>query len=104
MVPAFSFAFLPAPLYTAYSFSQDLFGLLVIGAVAFALYRRLVVHPKRLQGDGTHQGDALLILSMIGGLMVTMFLANAFDIVIHPDSVVTQKFASHAIAGWFAGT
>ncbi len=104
MVPAFSFGFLPAPLYTAYSFSQDLFGLLVIAAVAFALYRRLVIHPKRLQGDGTHQGDALLILSMIGGLMVTMFLANAFDIVIDPNSVVSQKFASHAIAGWFAST
>jgi Fe-S oxidoreductase len=104
MVPAITFGILPAPLYTVYSFSQDLFGLLVIAAVSFALYRRLVIHPKRLQGDGTHQGDALLILSMIGGLMVTMFLANAFDIVLNPNSVVTQKFASHAIAGWFANT
>ena len=104
MMPAITFAFLPAPLYTAYSLSQDLFGLLVLGAVLFAFYRRLVIHPKRLQGDGTHQGDALLILSMIGGLMVTMFLANAFDIVLNPDSVVAQKFASHAIAGWFANT
>jgi len=104
MMPAITFAFLPAPLYTAYSLSQDLFGLLVLGAVLFAFYRRLVIHPKRLQGDGTHQGDALLILSMIGGLMITMFLANAFDIVLNPDSVVTQKFASHAIAGWFTNT
>jgi Fe-S oxidoreductase len=104
MVPAITFGILPAPLYTVYSFSQDLFGLLVIAAVSFALYRRLVIHPKRLQGDGTHQGDALLILSMIGGLMVTMFFANAFDIVLNPNSVVTQKFASHAIAGWFADT
>jgi Fe-S oxidoreductase len=104
MVPAITFGILPAPLYTVYSFSQDLFGLLVIAAVSFALYRRLVIHPKRLQGDGTHQGDALLILSMIGGLMVTMFFANAFDIVLNPNSVVTQKFASHAIAGWFANT
>jgi Fe-S oxidoreductase len=104
MVPAITFGILPAPLYTVYSFSQDLFGLLVIAAVSFALYRRLVIYPKRLQGDGTHQGDALLILSMIGGLMVTMFFANAFDIVLNPNSVVTQKFASHAIAGWFADT
>jgi Fe-S oxidoreductase len=104
MFPAFSFSFLPAPVYAAYSFSQDLFGLLVIGAVAFALYRRLVIHPKRLQGDGTHQGDALLILSMIGGLMVTMFLTNAFELVLDPNSVVREKFASHALASMLAGT
>ena len=32
-------------------------------------------------GRRTHQGDAILILCMIGGLMVTMLLANAFDLV-----------------------
>ncbi len=104
MIPSFSYGFLPAPLYGVYSFSQDLFGLLVLGAVAFALYRRLVVHPKRLQGDGTHQGDALIILSMIGGVMVTMFLVNAFELVLTPGSAVRDKFASHALAGLLANT
>ena len=98
MVPAFSYGFLPPSVYRAYSASQDVFGLLVLGAVTFALYRRLVIHPKRLQGDGTHQGDAILILSMIGGLMVTMFLANAFELVLHPDAMASDKFASHALA------
>jgi len=103
MFPAFSYGFLPEPLYRAYSASQDVFGLLVIGAVSFALYRRLVIHPKRLQGDGTHQGDALLILSMIGGLMVTMFLANAFELVLHPEAMARDKFASLALSHAFAG-
>ena len=102
--PSFSYDFLPPALYRAYSASQDLFGILVLGAVSFALYRRLVIHPKRLQGDGTHQQDALIILSLIGGLMVTMFLANAFDLVQHPDAMARDKFASRALAMALAGT
>ena len=50
--PGFSYRlFLPDLLYRGYSNSQDVFALLVIAAVGFALYRRLVVHPKRLEGD-----------------------------------------------------
>ena len=75
IVETFSYArFLPPVAYFVYSISQDLFAVIVLAAVLFALFRRLVLHPKRLQGDGTHQGDAILILSMIGGLMVTMLL------------------------------
>src|SRR5215207_9906883 len=73
--PSFSFAsFLPASIFAAYSASQDIFALLVIAAVAFALYRRLVLHPKRLEGDNLEHTDALIILSMIMGLMVTLLL------------------------------
>src|SRR5690348_4971192 len=43
--PSFSYALiLPSALYRAYALSQDVFALLVIGAVGFALYRRLVLH------------------------------------------------------------
>ena len=61
---------------TLYSLSQDVFALLVLGAVGFAFYRRLVLHPKRLEGDKLEHTDALIILSMIGGLMVTLLLAE----------------------------
>ncbi|HEU4643022.1 MAG TPA: (Fe-S)-binding protein [Gemmatimonadaceae bacterium] len=101
--PSFSYAFLPTGAYRLYSVSQDLFGVLVIAAVAFAFYRRLVIHPKRLQGDHLEQKDALLILGAIGALMVTMFLANAFQIAAEPTSIVREKFVSHAIAGALAG-
>src|SRR4051794_2601056 len=68
--PRFSFAlFLSAPLYALYSASQDVFALLVIASVGFALYRRLVLHPKRLEGDALEHTDALIILSMIMALM-----------------------------------
>src|SRR4051794_39999922 len=77
--PSFSYAlFLPRSIYAAYSASQDVFALLVIAAVGFALYRRLVLHPKRLEGDNLEHTDALIILSMIMGLMVTLLLFTAF--------------------------
>ncbi|MFL5579710.1 MAG: (Fe-S)-binding protein [Gemmatimonadaceae bacterium] len=113
--PSFSYArLLPGheagPLYRLYSLSQDGFGLLVLGAVGFALFRRLVLHPRRLEGDGLEHADALFILSMIAGLMVTMFLSNAFLLVTEPGSVAREKFVSHGLdvafarAGMGAGT
>ncbi len=91
---------LPAPLYKLYALSQDAFAVLVIGAVAFALFRRLVLHPKRLEGDKLEHTDALIILSMIGGLMVTLLLTNAFTHVAAPlaPSVGPERVASRALA------
>ncbi|HEY9226650.1 MAG TPA: hypothetical protein VIP11_08395, partial [Gemmatimonadaceae bacterium] len=94
----FSFGlFLPTPLFQLYGFSQDVFALLVIGAVSFALFRRLVLHPKRLEGDKLHHGDALVILSMIGGLMVTLLLANACLYLVDPLAVGPEKIISRGI-------
>ena len=47
-----------------YAFSQDAFAVLVLAAVAFALYRRLVLHPTRLEGDKLEHTDALIILEL----------------------------------------
>jgi Fe-S oxidoreductase len=75
IAPSFSYALLlPAWLYAGYVISQKLFALFVLGAVGWLLYRRLVIRPKRLQGDKLEQWDALLILSMIAALMITLIL------------------------------
>ena len=55
------------PVVRAVPLSQELFALFVLVAVAVLLYRRLVLHPKRLEGDKLEHTDALIILSMIGG-------------------------------------
>ena len=101
--PPFSYGVLPTWAYRAYSVSQDVFGVLVLLAVAFALFRRLVVRPRRLQGDGLEQADAIVILTAIAGLMITMFLTNAFLLVNEPTSVVREKFVSHALAAALGG-
>ncbi|MGH7328547.1 MAG: (Fe-S)-binding protein, partial [Polyangiaceae bacterium] len=74
----FSFApFMPAPVYAFYELNQNAWGALVLGAVVFALWRRLTHRVKRLQGAETHANDPLLILSWIGALMITMFASHA---------------------------
>src|SRR5829696_6942165 len=97
--PRFSFALiLPDALYRVYSLSQDVFALLVIAAVGFALYRRLVLHPKRLEGDNLEHTDALIILSMIMGLMVTLLLFTAFELVVDPAAYGAEKVVSRPLA------
>ena len=105
--PAFSYAmFLPKALYNAYAASQDVFAVLVILAVAFALFRRAVLHPKRLEGDELEHTDAIIILSMIGGLMITLLLSNGFLLAADhqafgPEKVVSRPlgiFINHMMA------
>src|SRR5215216_5562948 len=99
VLPGFSYDwFLPRPVYQLYSLSQDGFALLVLGAVAFALYRRLVLHPRRLEGDKLEHTDALIILSMIGGLMATLLLGGACRYLVDPSSVGAEKFISRGLA------
>jgi Fe-S oxidoreductase len=86
------------PVYALYAASQDVFALLVLAAVAFAFYRRLVLHPKRLEGDRIEHLDAYVILGLIAGLMVTLLLANAFLSVLDPTAVGPEKFISRALA------
>lgn len=97
--PKFSFGmFLPEPLFRLYGLSQDGFALLVTGAIGFALFRRLVLHPKRLEGDKLEHTDALIILSMIGGLMVTLLFTNAFLYLVDPLAVGPEKVVSRTLA------
>jgi Fe-S oxidoreductase len=94
--------FLPKPIYQLYSFSQDGFAVLVLAAIAFAFYRRLVLHPKRLEGDKLEHTDALIILSMIGGLMITLLLTNACQYLVDPSSVGVEKIFSRGLASAIA--
>src|SRR5713101_2781660 len=60
----FSFSFL-GPLYAPLLFIQDFIGLLVIGSVSLALFRRYVIRPKRLDVEGHSRFDATIILVLI---------------------------------------
>src|SRR5215211_7943120 len=96
--PVFGFdRFLPAPVYGLFLLSQELFALFVLGAVSWLLYRRLVIKPRRLQGDKVHSGDAIFILSMIAALMITLLLAGAFRVVIEPEIAGPTRPISSAL-------
>src|SRR4051812_18011607 len=96
--PSFTYdSILPHPIYLAYSASQDIFAVLVLAAIGFALFRRLVMHPRRLEGDHLEHTDALIILSMIAGLMLTLLLTNGFLLGAVPTAFGPEKLVSHPI-------
>ncbi len=71
----FSLEFL-GPIFSAVTFVQDIFGLLVIIAVLFALYRRFIQKVKRLDLGKGHNFDAAIILFMILIVVLSMFGQN----------------------------
>ena len=89
---------LPSGPYALFVLSQEGFVAFVLVAVTVLLYRRIVVRPKRLQGDNVHAGDAILILSMIAGLMITLLLTSAFDRVVEPHLPMALQPVSSPVA------
>lgn len=105
VVPTFSYArFLPGPLHWAFLLVQELTALVVLVAVVVLLYRRLVVKPKRLSGDHVHSGDAILILTMIGLLMVTLVLTSATERLLEPAAPFAAQPAAATLAALLAGS
>jgi Fe-S oxidoreductase len=102
--PGFSLGrFLPTAVHHAYEGSQDAFALFVLGAVAFAYYRRLVIHPRRLQGDNVEHLDAYIILGMIGALMITLLFSGALLEIARPGSLVHTRYVSRGLAAAYSG-
>jgi Fe-S oxidoreductase len=89
---------LPSGPYGLFVLSQEVFAIFVLVAVSVLLYRRIVVKPARLQGDNVHSGDAILILSMIAGLMITLILSSAFDRVLEPRLPLIAQPVSGPVA------
>jgi Fe-S oxidoreductase len=83
----------------AYLILQDAFSLGVIAAIAYAMFRRLVTKPRRL----TMSTEALLILLLILGLMVTDLVADASRILLAPAQSDRWQFAGRALALVSAG-
>src|SRR5688572_5819849 len=104
--PALAFdQWLPSGPYRLFVLSQEGFAIFVLIAVSVLLYRRIVVKPARLQGDNVHSGDAILILSMIAGLMITLILTSAFDRVIEPHLPLAAQPVSAPVSmlfGWMS--
>jgi Fe-S oxidoreductase len=65
------------PFFSAITIVQDVFSVLVIVAVVYALYRRFVVHVPRLEVDKTGKLDAAFILVMIALVCLTMLAQNS---------------------------
>ncbi len=83
-----------------YLFLRDLVEVLVLVAVLYAIFRRVVLKPKRL----TQSFEAVLILMLIGTLMLTDMLMNAAsvssgDVIAHPMSFIENSLSMRLSAG-----
>ena len=80
-------------LWALVSAMQNAVALVVLGAIGWAFWRRLVTRPARL----TLNRDALLILAMIGGVVATEVGAEAFEFARYGDE--PGAFVSIVLAG-----
>ena len=102
LVRGFSLRFL-GPLYPVIAFSGDLFGGFVILAVLYALYRRYVIRPKRLEVGRHGKLDATFILITILLIMVSMFVQNGARMVLE-ETGSEGRFVSASLFTLFAGS
>ena len=84
-------------LWTAISAMQNVVAVIVLVSILWAFERRLISRPRRL----TYNRDALLILSMIGGVVATELLAEVFEFAARGDQ--PGAFVSAALAGPLRG-
>ena len=88
------------PFYSVVTFIEDIFGLLIIISVLFALYRRYILHIKRLEVDKHGKIDAAIILLMILMVCVAMFGENISSIA--NRGFVLSKYEVHPISLWLS--
>ncbi len=102
IAPGFTFGFL-GPLYPPLAFLQDLIGLLVALSTIFALFRRYIRPPARLDVGGHSRFDATLILLWILLIIVSMFGQNGSNIAGGARMANEARFVSTAAASLFDG-
>ncbi len=80
-----------------YSGFRDVFEVIVLIMVSYALFRRLVIKPKRV----TLSGEAILVLLLIGILMVTDFISGGAKVA----AGLNEEFSpmSQLFGTWMAG-
>ncbi len=99
----FSFRFLGG-IYSLITFSQEIFCLLVVVAIAMALWRRFVSKVRRLQ-VGTHGNlDAALILIWIFFIVTTLLFQNAVRISLGQYESGLHYPISSRLASMFSGS
>lgn len=98
IAPGTSDLLLPGALKPAYLMVKDVILLLVLGAVLFAAWRRVITRPARLN----QSGEAVLILGFIGTLCVTDLLADAALFAMFDPSLADPEIAFSPISAAFA--
>lgn len=97
----FSFAFLGS-VYSAITFSQEIFCILVMVGVIGSLWRRFITKVKRLQVDAHGSKDAAMILTWIFLIVTSTLLQNAARIGMNIYEPGMQFPVSSYLSSFFA--
>ena len=89
------------PVYTVLAISQDVFCVLIIIGVLWALWRRYVVVPPRLRVDKAERRDAALILGLIGLIVTSLLVMNAARLPAGHDSEWAVRPVGALLVGLF---
>jgi Fe-S oxidoreductase len=87
------------PLYSGFTFFQELVTLMILVAVVWAFHRRYVEKLVRLK-RGFKSG---LVLLFIGGLMLSVLLGNGMGIIWHGEELTWTEPVASLIAGALGG-
>lgn len=87
------------PLYSGFTFFQELVALMILVAVFWAFYRRYIEKLVRLK-RGFKAG---IVLIFIGGLMITTLLGNGMNIIYHGHELSWTEPVASLIALGFSG-
>lgn len=80
---------------------QDVFAVLVMGAVGYGLYLRLVANPERYAGS--HKNQGVIVLLFIFAIMLSLLVMNGIRINRGIDPLQAWRPISMAVGQLFAG-
>ncbi|MEQ8186672.1 MAG: heterodisulfide reductase-related iron-sulfur binding cluster [Candidatus Eremiobacterota bacterium] len=86
-----NFSFL-GPVYSLLLALQDIFGVLVLGAIAVSLVRRFILKPERLKiDDPSAKVDAFIVLGLITILIFAMFAERGIQMNLPQGQILVQN-------------
>ena len=88
-------------LYSAITFVQDIFSVLVIASCLFALFRRFILHIPRLEVDKSGKLDAAFILMMI--IFVCVFMLGENTSLVAKHNFVLSQYEVRPVSQYLAG-
>ena len=86
----------------AYAMYLDIVAVVILGALSWGVIRRWVLKPHRLSFDLTRSRDSIIIVSLIGALMTSTLLTEAFYVAKGGEGPESSVIVGGALGRLFA--
>ena len=84
-----------------FSIYLDIFAVVILLALVWALVRRWLAKPHRLSFDLTRKGESVIIVGLTGGLMIATLLVHAFHVAGGGAGPESGVLIGGVLGGWF---